>query len=124
MRRKALRRYLEGQPPRKKEDTSIGDAINWEWILECLRRTNRDIVVVSRDADYGVIDEKQSHLNNWLQEEVKGINQKRKVILVDRLSAAFKLIEVPVTKDELKSEADLLDAYTAEKRSSRCRCLS
>jgi hypothetical protein len=28
--RKAFRRFLYGCPPRKKNDTSIGDAINWE----------------------------------------------------------------------------------------------
>jgi hypothetical protein len=29
IRRKALRRFLHGCPPRKKNDTSIGDAFNW-----------------------------------------------------------------------------------------------
>jgi hypothetical protein len=34
-RRKALRRFLLGCPPRKKNDTSMGDAVNWEWMIEC-----------------------------------------------------------------------------------------
>ena len=29
----ANKRYMLGYPPRKSGDTSIGDAINWEWII-------------------------------------------------------------------------------------------
>src|SRR5206468_4231110 len=32
---RALKRFQRGLPPRKREDNSIGDAINWEWIIEC-----------------------------------------------------------------------------------------
>src|ERR1700745_794565 len=32
IRRKAFRRFLHGYPPRKKNDTSLGDALNWEWM--------------------------------------------------------------------------------------------
>ncbi|MFO1099222.1 MAG: PIN domain-containing protein [Xanthobacteraceae bacterium] len=32
IRRKAFRCFLHGCPPRKKTDTSIGDAFNWEWM--------------------------------------------------------------------------------------------
>jgi hypothetical protein len=31
----ALLRSQRGFPPRKKQDHSIGDAINWEWLLDC-----------------------------------------------------------------------------------------
>ena len=103
--RRALRRFLEGRPPRKKEDTSAGDAINWEWILHCTKETNRDVIIVSRDADYGLTLDGRSYANNWLSDEVKGrANQQRKLILVDRLSAALKLLDVKVTREEITSE--------------------
>lgn len=35
IRRKAFRRFILGCPPRKKSDTSIGDAVNWEWMIYC-----------------------------------------------------------------------------------------
>ena len=31
----AQNRFILGYPPRKKSDTSIGDAINWEWLISC-----------------------------------------------------------------------------------------
>ena len=40
---------------RKKNDTSIGDAINWEWIVHCAENSNAAIHIVSRDSDYGVV---------------------------------------------------------------------
>ena len=103
--RKAFRRFLEGRPPRKKEDTSAGDAINWEWIVRCIEDTNRDVIIVSRDADYGLTMNGKGYANNWLSEEIKErVNQQRKLILVDRLSAALKLLDVKVTREEITSE--------------------
>ena len=103
--RRALRRFLEGRPPRKKEDTSAGDAINWEWIVHCIQKTNRDVIIVSRDADYGLTHNGKGYANNWLSDEVKErVNKNRKLILVDRLSAALKLLDVKVTPAEVSSE--------------------
>lgn len=107
--RRALRRFLEGRPPRKKEDTSAGDSINWEWIVHCIKVTNRDVIIVSRDADYGLTLDGKGYANNWLTDEVKErVNQKRKLILVDRLSAALKLMDVKVTREELTSERAII----------------
>ena len=52
--RLAWRRFLLGYPPRKATDTSIGDAVNWEWIVNCTKQANANVVIVSRDSDYGV----------------------------------------------------------------------
>ncbi len=41
IRRQAQRRFILGYPPRKDKDTSIGDAINWEWINESLKGRSR-----------------------------------------------------------------------------------
>jgi predicted nucleic acid-binding protein len=107
--RRALRRFLEGRPPRKKDDTSAGDALNWEWIVRCVEQTKRDVIVVSRDADYGVTHGDNSHANDWLVEEIKRRGgARRKIILVDRLAAALKLLAVPVTPAELSVERSLI----------------
>jgi hypothetical protein len=117
--RKALRRFLEGKPPRKAEDTSAGDAINWEWIIRCIEETNRDVIIVSRDADYGLTHDGKGYANNWLAEEVKNrVNKQRKLILVDRLSAALKLLDLKVTPAEITSERETIkrkvSAHTGE----------
>jgi hypothetical protein len=115
--RKALRRFLEGRPPRKKEDTSAGDAINWEWIIHCIQQTNRDVIIVSRDADYGLTVNGKGYANNWLTDEVKQrVNQQRKLILVDRLSAALKLLDVKVTQEEIRSERAIIESTVPRNR--------
>lgn len=111
IRRLALRRFLEGQPPRKKNDTSIGDAINWEWIVHCVSATNRDVVVVSRDGDYGLVRKEKCYVNNFLLEELRErVNQRRNLVLVDRLSSGLKLISVPVSAKEVAAEAAIIHA--------------
>lgn len=116
--RKALRRFLEGRPPRKKEDTSAGDAINWEWIIRCMEKNNRDVIIVSRDADYGLTLDGKGYANNWLTDEVKRrVNQQRKLILVDRLSAALKLLDVKVTREEITSERAIIKSPVSARQS-------
>lgn len=109
IRRLALRRFLEGRPPRKKHDTSIGDAINWEWILHCVAIQNRDVVIVSRDGDYGLVRKENCYVNNFLLEELRErVNQQRKLTLVDRLSSGLKLASVSVSPREVAAEAAIL----------------
>ncbi len=113
--RKALRRFLEGRPPRKKEETSAGDSINWEWIVRCIEKTNRDVIIVSRDADYGLTLDGKGYTNNWLVDEVKDrVNQQRNLILVDRLSAALKLLDVKVTREEITSERAIIKSTVSQ----------
>ena len=111
IRRLAMRRFFEGQPPRKKNDTSMGDAINWEWIVHCVSTTNRDVVIVSRDGDYGLVRKEKCYMNNYLVEELRErVNQRRNLTLVDRLSAGLKLISVPVSAKEIAAEAAIIHA--------------
>lgn len=49
----AKKRFVLGYPPRKKTDNSIGDAVNWEWILSCAETTGKHIILVTRDSDFG-----------------------------------------------------------------------
>ena len=37
----AKKRFLLGYPPRKKTNNSIGDAVNWEWIIRCAENTGK-----------------------------------------------------------------------------------
>lgn len=105
IRRLAWKRFILGYPPRKREDTSTGDAINWEWIVQCATQHRADIIIVSRDADYGVFDGDESFINDWLQQEFRArVKTKRKLRLCTQLTQAFKEFHVEVTKEETQEE--------------------
>ena len=102
---KAATRFRLGYPPRKKGDTSMGDALNWEWILRCMGEHNRDVVIVSRDSDYGVEIDGKSYPNDWLVHEAKQrARQTRKIKLVSRLSAGLKEMKIEVSAEEIEQE--------------------
>tara|TARA_B100000795_G_scaffold263954_1_gene243793 strand:+ start:50 stop:1003 length:954 start_codon:yes stop_codon:yes gene_type:complete len=105
----AQKRFTLGYPPRKKSDNSIGDAVNWEWIISCAKSTGKNIIIVTRDSDFGCNYDSDSHLNDWLKQEFKQrISQKRKIVLTDRLTTAFKLVEIPVTEEMIKEEENII----------------
>jgi len=112
---RAWRRFIAGYPPRKDQDTSIGDAINWEWIIECAVMTKKDkhkIIIVSRDSDYGVIYEKKPILNDWLSQEFKNrLTQQRNISFTNSLTTAFKLANVFVDDTEISDEANFIEKY-------------
>jgi hypothetical protein len=109
IRRKAFRRFLHGCPPRKKNDTSIGDAINWEWMVHCANAANAELIIVTRDSDYGVLFENRAYVNDHLKQEfAERVSKKRKLLLYSRLSDALKHFAVPVTKQEEDAESELL----------------
>ena len=111
IRRFARKRYMLGYPPRKPKDTSLGDAINWEWIVHCAKESGKHIIIVSRDKDYGINHEGESSLNDWLTREFKErVSRKRKIVLTARLSDAFKMVAVKVTQAEEKREQELINA--------------
>ncbi len=105
IRKLAIKRFILGYPPRKKNDTSIGDSINWEWIIKCAQLTGKHVILVTRDSDYGTNYKKESYLNEWLNKEFKErVKLRKKLILTERLSDAFKVIEIPVTKEMIEEE--------------------
>lgn len=115
IRRKAFRRFLHGCPPRKKNDTSIGDAFNWEWMIHCANDSNAELVIVSRDSDYGVLFENQAYVNDHLRQEFsERVSKKRKLLLYTKLSEALKHFAVPVTQKEEEAEAELVEAAVQE----------
>lgn len=99
IRRLALKRFLLGYPPRKKNDTSTGDSVNWEWIIDCASRQTADVLIVSRDGDYGVNRDGKGHINDWLREEFKDrVSKKATIRLTPFLSEALKEFNVPVSR--------------------------
>lgn len=109
----AEKRFLLGYPPRKKNDTSIGDAINWEWLIYVAEETGADIWIVSRDGDYGATQDNKGFLNDWLRQEFRErINKKRKIVLCPKLSLALREFEIPVTEEEEKEEERLIEEET------------
>lgn len=110
IRKLAAKRFFLGYPPRKKSDNSIGDAINWEWIIKCAELSGKSIIIVSRDTDFGSHYQNDSFLDDWLLKEFKErISRKRKIIFTDKLSTAFKLVEIPVTQEMEKEERKVID---------------
>lgn len=109
----AEKRFLLGYPPRKKNDTSIGDAINWEWLIYVTTETNSDIWIVSRDSDYGVIQDNKGFLNDWLKQEFRErVSKKRKIVLYPKLSNALREFEIPVTQEEEEAEDRVIKVPT------------
>jgi predicted nucleic acid-binding protein len=109
IRRKAFRRFLIGCPPRKKNDTSMGDSLNWEWIVYCAEKQRAEVHIVSRDSDYGALFEDTAFINDHLLQEFKDrVSRKRKIQLHTRLSEALKHFKIPVTPEEEKEESVLI----------------
>jgi len=81
----AKKRFILGYPPRKKNDTSIGDAVNWEWIIQCAKDSGKHIIIVTRDKDFGAIYKGNSFLNDWLRQEfMERVSRKRTIILTEK----------------------------------------
>jgi len=106
---KAYERYLSGYPPRKATDISMGDAINWEWIIYCANQCKDSIIIVSRDTDYGQHRKDKSFINDWLLHEFKvRVSPTRSIKLTTRLSEGFKLAGITVPKEQEQAEKNLL----------------
>ncbi len=110
----ARKRFMLGYPPRKSGDTSIGDAINWEWIVMCARKSaeNHHVLIVSRDGDFGVNHQNEAILNDWLQREFKDrVSRKRKVELTNKLTVALRKLDELVEPEDEKEEQKVLDSW-------------
>lgn len=106
----ARKRFMLGYPPRKSGDTSFGDAINWEWIIACANQTDKNIIIVTRDSDYGAFYDDKFYLNDWLKKEFQErVSRKRQLILTSKLSVALKLVNEVVTREMEEAEAQMKD---------------
>lgn len=116
----AHKRFVLGYPPRKKNDTSMGDAINWEWLVYVSKKKNADIWIVSRDSDFGVTINGKGFLNDWLKQEFSDrVNKKRDIVLCTRLSDALKEFNIPVTIEEEKEESRVINLQARIRSTSR-----
>ena len=109
---KALKRFMLGYPPRKENDTSIGDAINWEWIVSCASNAKKCVIIVTRDSDYGAALKEESFINDWLYQEFKDrVGSMFDIVLTQKLSKALKLIDVQVSEEMVSEEENMIKHY-------------
>jgi len=109
VRRFAWKRFVLGYPPRKKNDTSTGDAVNWEWIVDCAKREKANVLIISRDGDYGVERGDKAHINDWLREEFRDrVSKKAWVKMTPLLGGALRDLNVPVSKIAERAEIRLV----------------
>jgi hypothetical protein len=105
----AHHRFTLGYPPRKKGDSSIGDAINWEWIIYLARLKKADVYLVSRDGDFGVELEQKYYLNDFLKDEfTRRVDEAVTIYFTGKLSDALKKFEVPVSQPQERAEVALM----------------
>ena len=104
IKRLAWRRFILGYPPRKNNDTSIGDALNWEWFIECAKEISGKFIIVSRDSDFGTNFAGSTYLNDALRAEFRDRVGQKSLTYTAKLSEALKALEVSVTAAEAKSE--------------------
>lgn len=108
----ALKRFMLGYPPRKSGDTSIGDAINWEWIIHCAQQHPGRIVIVTRDGDYGHEFKGKYYLNSQLLQEFRERVGNKPITYTQKLSEALQHLQVKVTQSEIKAEAIAMESWT------------
>lgn len=113
IKKRAWRRFMLGYPPRKSDDTSISDALNWEWLIDCCKELKGKFLIVSRDSDFGVTFNKESFLNDALKKEFRQRVGNKSIKLTNKLSEALKDLEVKVTRKEEESEAKQIRSLNA-----------
>jgi hypothetical protein len=92
-----------------KNETSIGDSVNFEWIVHCAKDSGKHIIIVTRDEDYGAIYKGNSFLNEWLRQEFsERVSRTRKIVLTDKLAIALKLVDAAVTKEMEEEEERII----------------
>jgi hypothetical protein len=106
----AKNRFQLGYPPRKANDTSMGDAIHWEWIIRCARDSKKHIVIVTRDRDFGPEYRGKGFLNDWLQQEFKQrVGHRRRITVTPKLSDGLTGIHAQVSAEMREYEEQSLD---------------
>ncbi len=110
----AAKRWQLGYPPRKPNDTSIGDAVNWEWIIWCAEKQQKDVMIVSRDSDYGCAYSATSYPNDWLRREFRErVGIRRTLSLSAQLGQTLNQIGAKVTEKEISAERTEITASVA-----------
>ena len=108
IKRKAWRRFILGYPPRKRNDTSIGDSLNWEWIIHCAKNLSGKFYIVTRDSDFGIEYQRKAYLNDQLKTEFRNRVGRKSIEMTNKLSDVLKSLEVHVTQEELEAEEEMI----------------
>jgi len=108
IKRLAFRRFILGYPPKKSTDNSIGDAINWEWFVNCASSHPGKFMFVSKDNDFGREHRGKPYLNSQLKQEFRDRVGQKSITYTRKLSDALKFLEVSVSKKEEDAEAEAL----------------
>lgn len=108
IKRLAWRRFVLGYPPRKKNDTSIGDALNWEWIIHCAKNLTGKFYIVTRDSDFGSEFQRKAYLNDQLKNEFRDRVGRKSIEMTNKLSDVLRALEVSVTPEELEAEEEMI----------------
>ena len=112
IRRLARKRHLLGYPPRKSSDTSIGDAIHWEWIIDCAAHDKSNVLIVSRDGDFGSSHGGHDHINDWLLKEFRErVGRNLRVELSKRLTEAMVRFDVEVSTEDKEEESKFVGTW-------------
>jgi len=111
IKRRAFRRFIMGYPPRKQSDTSMGDALNWEWIVHCGQNFRGKIIIVSRDSDFGSVVDGDHFLNDQLMQEYRDrVGKRKSLAYTTRLSDALKEMQIEVPQKEVEAERKSIDS--------------
>jgi hypothetical protein len=79
-----------------------------------------NVIIVSRDSDFGVTYGGRSILNDWLYREFKErVSLKRDVCLTQRLTDALKLLEEQVEKEDLEEENRIIETTSVPPKSTQ-----
>ncbi len=76
-------------------------------MVHCAVAENAELVIVSRDSDFGAVFEDKVYVNDHLRQEFsERVSHKRKLLLLTRLSEALKHFAIAVTPQEVEAEAE------------------
>ncbi len=102
-------RHIKGNPPKKKNDDSYGDSINWESLLEYADKD--DLVLISKDGDFSEEYTDVAKIRRFLMEEWNAITGK-KIELYNSLGEFInKFAKTKAIKEEvIKEEKELTES--------------
>jgi len=114
---RAKARHIKGNPPKKEESDSHGDAINWESLLEYA--DDDDLVLISSDGDYTEKGAKGPVLNRILVREWQA-KTKRALThysglgkFINFFEKSSVISEATITKEDVLSRPFLFDTRAA-----------
>src|SRR5262245_34504943 len=80
-------------------------------MVDCAIEKNAELVIASRDADYGAVYADAAYINDHLHQEFRErVSKKRKIVLCTKISEALNHFKIAVTEEEKKEEKETLAA--------------